>query len=196
MIEPLCRLCLEAGDRVKPATVADHIKPHRGNFTGFRLGQLRSLCADCPNRLDANNAPRAPVREAGRPSDPKHPWNASPAGHPQFRGTGRPGRTNILWTNLSRRVRRNRAGHWLDLAQIPSQFAGRNREIVPHLKLGPKLRHIAEIAAEPLCHFGAHTDLFLREPQHRVRKQSLTFLFRNFADSPKSIAATACDFSA
>src|SRR6266404_1730756 len=28
-IEPLCRLCLEAG-RVTPATVADHVTPHRG----------------------------------------------------------------------------------------------------------------------------------------------------------------------
>ena len=38
-----------------------HIEPHRGDFTAFRLGQLRSLCADCYNRLDRNNAPRAPV---------------------------------------------------------------------------------------------------------------------------------------
>jgi 5-methylcytosine-specific restriction protein A len=75
MIEPLCRLCLEAG-RVTPATVADHVEPHRGDLTAFRLGQLRSLCADCHNRLDANNAPRAPVREDGTPSDPRHPWNA------------------------------------------------------------------------------------------------------------------------
>src|SRR5215469_9917603 len=33
MIEPLCRLCLEA-DLVTPATVADHIEPHRGEFRG------------------------------------------------------------------------------------------------------------------------------------------------------------------
>jgi hypothetical protein len=46
MIEPLCRICLEAG-RVTPATVADHDPPHRGDFTAFRLGPLRSLCADC-----------------------------------------------------------------------------------------------------------------------------------------------------
>jgi 5-methylcytosine-specific restriction endonuclease McrA len=74
-VEPLCRLCLEAG-RVTPATVADHVEPHRGNFTAFRLGQLRSLCADCHNRLDGTNSPRAPVREDGTPSDPNHPWNA------------------------------------------------------------------------------------------------------------------------
>jgi 5-methylcytosine-specific restriction endonuclease McrA len=75
MIEPLCRLCLEAG-LVTPATVADHIEPHRGDFTAFRLGPLRSLCADCHNGLDRTNSPRAPVREDGTPSDPNHPWNA------------------------------------------------------------------------------------------------------------------------
>src|SRR5262252_8071566 len=74
MIEPLCRLCLEAG-RVTPATVADHVEPHRGDYTAFRLGQLRSLCADCHNRHDRTNSPRAPVREDGTPSDPNHPWN-------------------------------------------------------------------------------------------------------------------------
>jgi 5-methylcytosine-specific restriction endonuclease McrA len=73
-IEPLCRLCLQAG-RVVPANVADHVEPHRGDFTAFRLGQLRSLCVACHNGLDANNAPRAPVREDGTPSDPNHPWN-------------------------------------------------------------------------------------------------------------------------
>lgn len=65
MIEPLCRLCLEAG-RVTPASVCDHLVPHKGDFTAFRLGALRSLCADCHNRLDANNAPRAPVRDDAR----------------------------------------------------------------------------------------------------------------------------------
>jgi len=69
-------LCLEAG-RVTPASVADHVTPHRGDYTAFRLGALRSLCAACHNRLDsANNAPRyPPVREDGTPTDPRHPWN-------------------------------------------------------------------------------------------------------------------------
>jgi 5-methylcytosine-specific restriction endonuclease McrA len=73
-IEPLCRVCLEAG-HVTPATVADHVVSHKGNYTAFRLGELRSLCADCHNRLDRNNAPRFPVNEDGSPSDPRHPWN-------------------------------------------------------------------------------------------------------------------------
>jgi hypothetical protein len=75
MIEPLCRLCLERG-RVTPATVADHIEPHRGDFAAFRLGELRSLCADCHNGLDGTNRPgRSPVRPDGTPSDPHHTWN-------------------------------------------------------------------------------------------------------------------------
>jgi hypothetical protein len=72
MIEPLCRLCSEAG-HVTAARVADHITPHRGDFAACPLGPLRSLCADCHNRLDRSNAPRAPVREDGSPSDPRHP---------------------------------------------------------------------------------------------------------------------------
>jgi 5-methylcytosine-specific restriction endonuclease McrA len=79
-IEPLCRTCLEVG-RVTVATVADHIEPHRGNYELFRLGKLRSLCAECHNSLDATN--RSPVRSRfavrvdGTPSDPRHPWNRS-----------------------------------------------------------------------------------------------------------------------
>jgi len=75
-IEPLCQLCLEAG-RIVAATVADHIEPHKGDFTAFRLGRLRSLCADCHDRLDRNNAPRAPVRADGIPSDPNYWWHAA-----------------------------------------------------------------------------------------------------------------------
>jgi hypothetical protein len=40
-----CQLCLEAG-HVTPATVADGIEPHRGHWNAFRLGPLRSLCAE------------------------------------------------------------------------------------------------------------------------------------------------------
>jgi 5-methylcytosine-specific restriction endonuclease McrA len=74
-IEPLCRLCLEAG-RVTPATVADHIEPHRGDYQLFRLCELRSLCPECHNALDRTNAPRSAVRADGTPSNPNHPWNA------------------------------------------------------------------------------------------------------------------------
>jgi hypothetical protein len=82
MIEPLCRLCLEAG-LVTPATVADHVEPHRGDFTAFRLGPLRSLCAECYNGLDRNNAPRASVREDGTPSDAQPAYGDSTSGPPR-----------------------------------------------------------------------------------------------------------------
>src|SRR5260370_7768422 len=78
-IEPLCRLCLEAG-RVTPATVADHVTPHRGDFTAFRLGELRSLCADCHNSLDGTKSPPPPSPADDPPPTPTHPRTRPP--HP------------------------------------------------------------------------------------------------------------------
>lgn len=43
--EPLCRLCPEWSKQ--PATVADHIIPHRGNHGLFWFGALQSLCKSC-----------------------------------------------------------------------------------------------------------------------------------------------------
>lgn len=48
--EPLCRFCLD-GETVTAATVADHIKPHRGDEALFwDVGNLQSLCASCHSR--------------------------------------------------------------------------------------------------------------------------------------------------
>ena len=44
--EPLCRMCVEAG-RVMPATVCDHVEPHRGDPAKFWAGPFQSLCAGC-----------------------------------------------------------------------------------------------------------------------------------------------------
>jgi 5-methylcytosine-specific restriction enzyme A len=76
-VAPLCQTCLEAG-RVEPATVADHVESHRGNYTAFRLGRLRSLCKACHDALDhMSNAPRRwGCDVTGMPLDPRHPWNA------------------------------------------------------------------------------------------------------------------------
>jgi hypothetical protein len=57
-----------------------HGKAHRGSYELFRLGKLRSLCAECHNSLDhATNRvlvrSRSPVRADGTPSDPRHLWN-------------------------------------------------------------------------------------------------------------------------
>lgn len=47
--EPLCRMCL-AGEVVEPATVADHVVPHRGDPDLFWHGELQPLCASCHSR--------------------------------------------------------------------------------------------------------------------------------------------------
>jgi 5-methylcytosine-specific restriction protein A len=76
-IEPLCALCLERNP-VTPATIADHHPPHKGDWNAFRLGPLRSLCADCHNRqwaIDARGY-RSDIRDDGFPLDPRHPFNA------------------------------------------------------------------------------------------------------------------------
>lgn len=41
--EPLCRTCLE-DETVTPATVCDHIEPHRGDPILFWSGPFQSLC--------------------------------------------------------------------------------------------------------------------------------------------------------
>ncbi|GAB3733971.1 hypothetical protein GCM10028862_16750 [Luteimonas pelagia] len=45
-VEPLCRYCREMG-RMTPASVADHIEPHRGDELAFWNNPLQSLCASC-----------------------------------------------------------------------------------------------------------------------------------------------------
>jgi 5-methylcytosine-specific restriction endonuclease McrA len=49
--EPLCRYCKRQG-RIVPATVADHITPHRGDPVLFE-GPLQSLCASCHSSAKA-----------------------------------------------------------------------------------------------------------------------------------------------
>lgn len=43
--EPLCRMCPEWSKQ--PATIADHVIPHRGNHALFWFGELQSLCKHC-----------------------------------------------------------------------------------------------------------------------------------------------------
>ena len=58
---PLCVYCEERG-RITPATVADHIEPHRGDRMKFWRGALQSLCASCHSstkqREEAGSAPK------------------------------------------------------------------------------------------------------------------------------------------
>lgn len=45
--DPLCHFCQQQG-RIEPATVVDHIKPHKGDFhLFFAESNLQSLCKTC-----------------------------------------------------------------------------------------------------------------------------------------------------
>ena len=51
--EPFCRSCAQKGIRTR-ATVVDHIKPHRGDWTLFcDPHNLQSLCKGCHDRKTA-----------------------------------------------------------------------------------------------------------------------------------------------
>lgn len=75
--EPLCRTCAAAG-RSRPATVADHVIPHRGDRRRFFFGELQSLCADCHNIAKQREETEGFTREIGDdgwPTDPRHIFN-------------------------------------------------------------------------------------------------------------------------
>ena len=75
--EPLCRFCLARGV-VRAATVADHVEPHKNNWTKFVTGKLQSLCYECHNstkqQIELHGHHRA-VDSNGLPIDPNHPFN-------------------------------------------------------------------------------------------------------------------------
>jgi 5-methylcytosine-specific restriction enzyme A len=75
--EPFCAMCRKAGYGT-PATVVDHIEPHRGDWNKFRLGALQSLCAECHDRakrIIENRGYNLEIDEDGWPTDPNHPAN-------------------------------------------------------------------------------------------------------------------------
>ena len=43
---PLCEMCKARG-LIEPATVCDHVTPHRGDLNTFAHGPFQSLCASC-----------------------------------------------------------------------------------------------------------------------------------------------------
>lgn len=74
---PLCAFCLERGI-VTPASVVDHVEPHRGDWNKFVLGRLQSLCAPCHNaskRMVESRGHNISVDDDGWPTDPRHPAN-------------------------------------------------------------------------------------------------------------------------
>jgi len=74
-------MCSASG-RVTPATVADHVIPHRGEERLFWSGELQSLCATCHShykQLHEAGKHSAACGVDGMPTDPQHPWNARDA---------------------------------------------------------------------------------------------------------------------
>lgn len=76
---PLCRLC-EGMGRLTPATVVDHIKPHRGDPVLFwdESNNWQSVCAACHNGAKQQMEKTGGLRGSdyeGVPVDPTHPWN-------------------------------------------------------------------------------------------------------------------------
>jgi 5-methylcytosine-specific restriction endonuclease McrA len=78
LCEPLCKMCLARGVTT-PATIADHVVSHGGDWNAFILGELQSLCEPCHNslkrRLDQDGFV-SDVDDDGWPIDPRHPANA------------------------------------------------------------------------------------------------------------------------
>jgi 5-methylcytosine-specific restriction protein A len=78
-LEPWCATCATAG-RKTPATVADHIVPHRGDERLFFEGKLQSLCDAFPWRCHSKVKQSEErlgfcvrVGPDGFPIDPRHP---------------------------------------------------------------------------------------------------------------------------
>jgi 5-methylcytosine-specific restriction endonuclease McrA len=76
--EPLCRMCADQG-RITPATVVDHITPHKGDYALFSdPDNLRPLCKPCHDSAAQSEQVRGydkAVGEDGWPTDPAHPFN-------------------------------------------------------------------------------------------------------------------------
>lgn len=69
--QPLCERCL-GHSIIKPATIAHHKQPHRGNLTLFYdANNLASSCADCHNideqRIERGGKARRSVDASGWP---------------------------------------------------------------------------------------------------------------------------------
>jgi len=71
-------MCLARGITT-PATVADHIASHGGDWNAFCLGALQSLCKPCHDRgkrlLDLDGCSHE-IGDDGWPTDPRHRANA------------------------------------------------------------------------------------------------------------------------
>lgn len=70
-------MCKERGI-ITPATVADHIEPHRGDPDLFWNGELQSLCAPDHNKIKQiieTHGYSPEIGLDGWPTDERHPVN-------------------------------------------------------------------------------------------------------------------------
>jgi len=75
--DPLCCLCIEEGEKVTPATVADHYPAHGGDYNLFLRGPIRSLCKAHHDALSGfvHKPYSSAIGGDGLPIDPAHPFN-------------------------------------------------------------------------------------------------------------------------
>jgi len=69
-------MCSERGTP-SPATVADHVMPHKGDWNAFMLGKLQSLCSSCHDKTKAQIERAGYSFEPGAdgfPADRRHPF--------------------------------------------------------------------------------------------------------------------------
>ena len=78
-IEPLCRYCKQA-DKLTPACVVDHVKPHKGDVDlFFDLDNTQALCKPCHDstkQKQEHNGYAQGCDAHGLPLDAHHHWNA------------------------------------------------------------------------------------------------------------------------
>ncbi len=74
---PLCAFCAKIG-KIEPATVVDHVIPHRGDEElFFDTDNLQSLCKHCHDSHKQTQEKSGHLKGSdldGLPLDPRHPW--------------------------------------------------------------------------------------------------------------------------
>jgi 5-methylcytosine-specific restriction protein A len=91
---PWCEPCKRLG-KSRPATVANHKTPHRGDRALFFRGELESACKQCHDQAIQREEIEGFSREIsaeGWPTDPKHPFNRSERAKPGLSPPARPKR--------------------------------------------------------------------------------------------------------
>lgn len=76
--QPLCVMC-DALGKLTPATVVDHITPHKGDLQLFSdPANLQSVCKPCHDKAKQIQETKGHLiggKPDGMPIDPNHHWN-------------------------------------------------------------------------------------------------------------------------